>query len=121
MMLLAIFVLISKGTSGNYRGIGLLEVIWKLLERILNAPLLEVDLHDYLHGFWAKRGCRTSSIDAKLLQQLVFREQVPMYGIFLDPQKSFNVMNWGRCLEILEDTGTKCNSNAGNGARGCVC
>ena len=73
-MLLAIVVLIPKGMSGNYRGIGLLEVIWKLLERVLDARLLEVELHDYLHGFWAKRGCGTGIIEAKLLQQLAFRE-----------------------------------------------
>ena len=38
-MLLAIVVLISKGTSGDYHGIGLLEVIWKLLERDLGVRL----------------------------------------------------------------------------------
>ena len=48
-MLLAVVVLIPKGMLGNYRGIGLLEVIWKLLERVLNARLSEVELHDYLH------------------------------------------------------------------------
>ena len=53
-MLLAIVVLIPKGTSGDYRNIGLLEIIWKLLERVLVARLSEIDLHDYLHGFWAK-------------------------------------------------------------------
>ena len=30
-ILLTIIVLIPKGNSGNYRGIGLLEVIWKLI------------------------------------------------------------------------------------------
>ena len=69
-MLLAIVVLIPKGTSGDYRGIGLLEVIWKLLERVLDARLSEVELHDYLHGFRAKRGCGTGVMEAKLLQQL---------------------------------------------------
>ena len=56
-MLLAVVVLIPKGTSSEYRGISLLEVIWKLLEQVLDAWLLGIDLHDYLHGFWAKRGC----------------------------------------------------------------
>ena len=56
-------VLIPKGTSGNCRGIGFLEVIWKLLERVPDARLSEVDLHDYLHGFWAKRGCGTGVME----------------------------------------------------------
>ena len=81
-MLLAIVVLIPKGTSSDCRGICLLEVIWKLLERILDTHLSEIDLHDYLHGFRAKRGCGTGIMEAKLLQQLAFREQVPMFWIF---------------------------------------
>ena len=104
-MLLAVVVLIPKGTSGDFRGIGLLEVVWKLLERVLDARLSEIDLHDYLHGFRAKRGCGTGIMEAKLLQQLAFREQVPMYGIFLDLRKAFDAMDRGRCLEILGDAG----------------
>ena len=41
-MLLAIVVLIPKGSSGDFRGIGLLEVIWKLLERMLNARFAKI-------------------------------------------------------------------------------
>ena len=44
-----------------------------MLERVLDARLSEVELHDYLHGFRAKRGCGTGIMDAKLLQQLAFR------------------------------------------------
>ena len=103
--MLAIVVLIPKGTSGDYQGIGLLEVIWKLLERVLDDRLLEVDLHDYLHGFRAKRGCGTGIVEVKLLQQLAFKEQVPMCGIFLNLGKAYDTMDRGWCLEILEDTG----------------
>ena len=44
-------------------------------------------------------------MEAKLLQQLAFREQVPIYGFFLDSRKTFDAMDRGRCLTILEDTG----------------
>ena len=44
-------------------------------------------------------------MEAKLLQQLAFREQVPLYGIFLDLRKAFDAMDRGRCLAILEDAG----------------
>ena len=67
-MLLAVVVLIPKGTSGDYRGIGLLEVIWKLLERVLDARVSKAELHNYLHGFRARRGCGTVIMEAKLLQ-----------------------------------------------------
>ena len=77
----------------------------KLLERVLDARLSEIDLHDYLHGFRAKRGCGTGIMEAKLLQQLAFREQVPMFGIFLDLRKASNAMDRGRCLAILDEAG----------------
>ena len=55
-MLLTIVVLIPKGNSGDYRGIGLLEVIWKVIERVMDKRMSGIELHDTLHGFRAKRG-----------------------------------------------------------------
>ena len=47
-MLLTIVVLISKGNSGSeFGGIGLLEVIWKLLERVLDSRLSEIELRNF--------------------------------------------------------------------------
>ena len=64
-------VLIPKG-GGDYRGIGLLEIIWKAIESIIiNQRIAGKDhFHDSLHAFIAKRGMGTACIDAKLLQQL---------------------------------------------------
>ena len=45
-MLLIIVVLIPKGNSGDYRGIELLEVIWKLVERILDERMSAIEVHD---------------------------------------------------------------------------
>ena len=53
-MLRVIVVLISMGSLGDYRGIGLLEVVWKLIERVVDARLSKIELHDALHGFRAK-------------------------------------------------------------------
>ena len=44
-----ITVLIPKG-GGDYRGIGLLEPIWKCTERVMDHRLDTVTLHDSLHG-----------------------------------------------------------------------
>ncbi len=41
-------------------------------------------------------------IDAKLTQQLAHIEQAPFYGVFIDLRKVFGVMDWERCLFILE-------------------
>ena len=65
-MLLTIIVLLPKGNSGDYRGIGLLEVVWKLIERVLDRRMLETEVHDSLHGYRAKRGCGTGRMKAKL-------------------------------------------------------
>ena len=64
-MLRTIIVLIPKGTSGDFRGIGLLEVIWKLIERVLDERLSKIELHDHLHGFRAKRGVRDGNYGGK--------------------------------------------------------
>ena len=91
-------VLIPKGNSGDFRGIGLLEVIWKVLEKVIDARLSStIDLYDALHGFRAGRGCGTGIMEAKLAQQLAFIEQRPLYGIFLDLRKAYDAMDRGRC------------------------
>ena len=97
-------VLIPKG-GGGYRGIGLLEPIWKVIEVIMDKRLNEVEFRDSLHGFRAGRGTGTAIIEAKLAQQLAFREQAPLYGVFIDLRKAFNSMDRGRCLEVLEGYG----------------
>ena len=40
----------SKGSSGDYCGIGLLEVVWKLTERVIDKRLSKIELHDTLRN-----------------------------------------------------------------------
>ena len=70
-------VLIPKGRK-EYRGIGLLEVMWKVMAAILHRRLTTaITYHDFLHGFWAGHGTGTATLEAKLLQQLAaMREEV---------------------------------------------
>ena len=64
-------VLIPKG-GGDYYVIGLVEVVWKVVTVILNFCLTtSIDFHVVLHGLWAGRGTGTTSLEAKLLQQLM--------------------------------------------------
>ena len=54
-------VLIPKG-KGEFREIGLVEVIWKLLTIILHRRLTTgIKLHDVLHGFQEGRGTGTAT------------------------------------------------------------
>ena len=52
-------VLILKGKE-DYRGIGLMEVMWKVVAVILNCRLTSsITFYDVLHGFRAGRGTGT--------------------------------------------------------------
>ena len=77
-------VLLPKG-NGDYWGIGLLEISWKVIESIINWRIADkVTFHDALHGFRAQRVTGTACIEAKLLQQLSKMVQKTLHFIFLD-------------------------------------
>ena len=62
----------------DYHGIGLMEVMWKVVVDILNFRLTaSITFHDFLHVFWVGRGTGTATLEAKLLQNLAdLREEV---------------------------------------------
>ena len=66
-----VVVLIPKG-KGNYRGIGLLDPIWKAIEVVMDNRLKILELHDCLHGFLVGRGTGTAIMEVKLVQQLAY-------------------------------------------------
>ena len=105
-------VLIPKG-KGEFRGIGLVEVTWKLLTVILHRRLTTgIKLHDVLHGFREGRGTGTATLEAKLLQQLAAMREEVLYVIFLDMTKAYDALDRSRSLEILKGYGVE------NGYRG---
>jgi hypothetical protein len=97
-------VLIPKG-GGDYHGIGLLEPIWKVIERVMDHQLQVIALHDNIHGCFNGQGTVTAVIKAKLTQQLAHIEQAPFYGVFIDLKKLFDAMGWEQYLFILEGHG----------------
>jgi hypothetical protein len=72
---------------------GLLEPIWKIIERVMDKRLNVVQLHESLHGCRNGRGTGTAIIEAKLAQQLAHLEQRPFFGVFLDLKKAFVSMD----------------------------
>jgi hypothetical protein len=57
--------------SGGFRGIGLLELMWKLMSSIIDSRMKEnIQLHSTLHDFRPGRGTGTASIEVKLRMQL---------------------------------------------------
>jgi hypothetical protein len=97
-----IIVLLPKG-GGDYCGIGLLDPIWKVVEKVMVARLSIIKLHDCLHG--ACRGTRMAIMEAKPQQQLAWVEQEPLYQIYLDLRKAYDALDQGCCLEILAGYG----------------
>ena len=95
-------VIIPKG-KGEFRGIGLVEVTWKLMTVILHRRLTTgIQLHDMLHRF--REGCGTgmATLEAKLLQQLAAMREEVLYVIFLDLTKAYDALDRSRSLEILK-------------------
>jgi hypothetical protein len=92
--------------SGGTRGIGLLEVMWKVCLAIINRRLQQsITFHESLHGFHKEHGTGTATLDAKLQMQLSHIRGTPLYQIFLDLSKAYNTMDRGRTLQILREYG----------------
>ncbi len=83
----------SEGEGGEYHGIGLLELIWKVLKKVMDLKLEAIVLHDSLHGCLALQGTGTGIIEAKLAQQLAHLEQRPFFGVFINLRKAFDAMD----------------------------
>ena len=98
-------VLIPKGKN-EYRGIGLVEVMWKVVAAILHCRLTTaITYHDALRGFWEGGGTGTATLEAKLIQQLTAMREEFLYMIFLELTKSYDALDRSRSLEILKGYG----------------
>ena len=82
-------LLLIQKRNGNFRGIRLVELIWKNVTGELNLCLTEeIQFHNTLHNFCTNRGTRTASHEVNLLQRLVvMRGEVlnEIFWIFLRP------------------------------------
>ena len=97
-----IFVLIPKSDAGEYRGIVLLEILYKVISSIVNSRLLvEVEFNDSLHGNCPGWGTGTAIMEAKLLAQLRCRIDEPLFMVFVDLDMAYYSLDRERALQIL--------------------
>ena len=89
----AILVLIPKGNTDKW-GIGLLEVLWKVVEAIVDNQIKTVvKFHDILHGLRAKRGTGTSITELNMFQELASIDQDPLFLVFLNLRKEYSTLD----------------------------
>ena len=94
----ATMVLTLKGKK-EYQGIGIVEVfvegVHSSSEFLLKRSVM---LHDTLHGFIEGRGTGTDNLEAKLVQQLESIAHEPLFQVFLDVRKEYDLLDRGWCL-----------------------
>ena len=76
----------------------MLELLWKLIEVIIDTKMQRLKYYDCLHGFLAGHGTGTRTLQVKLAQLLAYLEQVTLYDIFVNLRKAYDVMDRGQCL-----------------------
>ena len=85
--------MIPKGGGKDFRGIGLVDIPWKDTTGTINRRLTAAILyHDTLHGLQTGHGTGTSTLEAKLIQQLMSMREVVLHTKFLDLQKAYDAM-----------------------------
>ena len=83
-------MIITKGI-GDYRGIGLVEVIWEVCVSIMNNRLQAgIALHDVLYVFGQGRGTGRATMEAKLARQLAGLLHEPTFQVSLDVRKAYD-------------------------------
>ena len=94
-------LLISKG-DGGFCGIRRVEFIWKVVSGVVNCCIgAPVDFHKKHHKFREIIGTGTHSLESKLLHNLTEMKDYFLYEVLLDIIKSYDALDWERCMEIL--------------------
>ena len=84
----------GKGDSlecGNYRGLKLLEVLQKILERILESIIREqIDIDSMQYGFMPGRGTTNAIFILRQMQEKYLGKRKDLFFAFVDLEKAFD-------------------------------
>ena len=79
-----------------------MEIVWKVVEvMIYNHIKTVVQFHDFLHRFCAGRGTGTAIMELKIVEYLASVDQDPLFLVFLDLRKSYDILDRWRLLQLL--------------------
>jgi len=107
----AILVLLKKPCGNEFRGIGLLETVWKLISTIIDRRMkAAVEFDDSVHGFRQKRGTGTAILRNKLRMQAASANHATLKQLYLDMKKAYDTLDRSRTLLILEAYGVGPNT-----------
>ena len=85
-----------------FRGIVMVDVIWKATTGIINRRLnTAIQYHDKLHGFQIGSRTVTTNLKDKLLQHLTTMREEVLHTILLELKKAYATLDWDKCLYIL--------------------
>ena len=101
-----VLVIIPKGDSGDVRGIGLLEVIHKLIPQIINLRMANsIQFLEEVHGFRRGRGTFTAIGETKLRLQMAVNNSETTYQVYLDLKKAYDSIDRKRVIHIMKKYG----------------
>ena len=88
-------------------GIGLLQVLWKVADAIINTRVkTAVNFHGVLHGFRVHHGMGKAIMDLNMAQYLSRIDQDPLLLLLLDLRKAYDMLDRECTLQILEGYGS---------------
>ena len=92
--------------GGGYRGIGMVEFIWKICAYIMNNQINSfVTLKHSLHGFRQGIGAGTATLESNLAQKLAGMFHDTLFQVFLNMRKSYYSLYRGSFMYILRGYG----------------
>jgi Reverse transcriptase (RNA-dependent DNA polymerase)/Endonuclease-reverse transcriptase len=105
---ISILVRIPKDAPNEFRGIALLETLYKVITRIISDRINNTIIyHPAIHGFRRNRGTHTAISELKVHMRATMnnKKHRPRYIVFLDLTKAHDSIDRARTLEILKAYG----------------